>query len=189
MELLEVDKMAFSSWYFYMWQWRICTFWHVWGDVSVVSSQREDKHYYITSLFNPPVTLPLSHLIFSLSVTLPPLLHAHPLPSNSLGGSRGSNWQASRETERKRNGKRERGRGKQWYKKKDPGTRVHIFRSLPCSLFSLSVPPPSTSLLLPPSALLFSLWCSRQIKIQLTDVWLTLGHTIRSHKLFDHNSI
>lgn len=61
------------------------------GDVSVVSSQRGDKHDYVSSLFKPPVTLPPSHLIFSLSVTLSLLLRAHPLPSNSLGGSQDSN--------------------------------------------------------------------------------------------------
>lgn len=119
------------------------------GDVLVVSSQRGDKHDYISSLFKPPVTLPPSHLIFSLSVTLSLLLPAHPLPSNSLGGSQDSNWQASRETEKKKWKEREWGRERQWYKGgKVPGTIVHIFPLCHVSYFCFHYPPHTSLLLL-----------------------------------------
>ncbi len=141
-----------------------------------MSSQREDKHYYITSLFNPPVTLPLSlslHLTFSLSVTHPPLLHIlyPPIPLVAAKALTDKLQGRQREKEMAREREKEVERGSDIQKEKDPGTRVHCFRSLPCFLFSLSLTPlPFTSSLLPPSALLFSLRRSRQIKIQLTDV-------------------
>lgn len=172
----------------------------VWKCFSSVITKRRQAllHYLIIQPTRDSSSLSLSLFLFiSFSFCLLPplpLLHTHPLSSNSLGGSQGSNWQASRETERKEMAReRERGRERQWNLREErswhQSTLFSLFAMFP--IFAFFNPPtiPSTASLLPPSALLFSLWRSRQIKIQLTDVWLTLGHTIRSHKLFDHNSI
>lgn len=114
---------------------------HLWGDVSVVSSQKGDKallHYLIIQPTRDSFSLS-SHF---LSVCYPPLFLTHPLPSNSLGGSQGSNWQASRETERKRNCKSERARERQWYMKKrawHQSTYFSLFAMFPIFAF---LPPP-----------------------------------------------
>lgn len=170
------------------------------GGVSVVSSQRWQAllHYLIiqptrdSSLFSLCL-LPCFCVCFLCSMQ-------HPLPSNSLGGSWGPNWQASRETGEKKEWQE---RQWQWYKEaviKAEKTLApkYIFLALchvsyfRCLYHYRRLSPPAstpTPLLLPPPDLLFSLLRSGRIKIQLTDVWLTLRHTICSHKLFDHNSI
>lgn len=164
-------------------QWGICAFFFLRLGVSVVSSQRKGKHYYITSLFNPPMSLPL-FLFISPSVCYPPSTphHTSSILRIPLVAAKALSEKLQGRQRKKRRRKREERKSEtviyksRIIKKKKSGTRIHCFRSLPCFLFSLSLlsssssQPPPPSPLLPPSALLFSLRRSRQIKIQLTDV-------------------
>lgn len=106
----------------------------------------------------------------SLSLCQLPSLHYSIHILNSLGDSQGSNWNASRENKKKKRrwqqSERERCGGRQWCTILAP----HCCISLPCFLFSVSLPSSLLQFLTSPS--LFGLQHSWLIKIQLTDVWL-----------------
>lgn len=193
MKLLKVDKVAFFLVIFStcdgvafahlsihgkMFQW--C---HHKEETSIITLARYSSHPW---LFLPLISFSLCLLLClscSTHILYPPIpLVASKTLTDKLQGR-----------QRKRNGKRENEveRGSDIRKEKSAwhhSTYFSLFAMFP--IFAFITPLPSHFLAastLP--VLLFSPWRSRQIKIQPADVWLTLGHTICSHKVFDHNSI
>lgn len=130
-----------------MWQWRICTFWHVGRCFSSVNTKRRQAllHYLIIK-----PTRDSSSLFISLSLCLLPSLHrsthilSPPIPlvaakalTDKLQGR-----------QRKRDGKRERERGRerQWYTKKKKkiilAPEYIVFALCHVSYFRFLYPPP-----------------------------------------------
>lgn len=122
----------------------------------IVPSKRKDEHYYITSLFNTPMTLPLSLFLFiSLSLCLLPSLlcfihtHTHTYisfvqfpwwqPRLELKSFKRQRQKEKSDGKRESEDEVERGSVKQ---KKEILAQECIVFTLPCFLFSLSLPPP-----------------------------------------------
>lgn len=112
--------------------------------MAALSLQREDKHYYITSLFNPP---PNSHslpLHLSLSVCYPPSTSSLTSPILQFPW-----WQPRLQLKSFKGGKRGKEMAREGERVIERGSCIqkmilapeYIF-SLPCFLFSLSLPPP-----------------------------------------------